>query len=82
MLIKHFVCLAVPPVADITKGVKEACSTSRTLNSYVLNFSFSCFKYVLVREVDLLESCIGVEDPNIQKHSLNSSTPEAIHSYI
>ena len=41
--------LPIPPVVDMTSGVKVACSTSRILCSYCLLFSCSCRLYTDAR---------------------------------
>ena len=61
LLWKTEACLPMPPVADRTTGTNEALSTSSTLYSYILRFSFSCFWYVAVMEEVLLESACGLK---------------------
>ena len=51
----------MPPIADRITGTNEALSTSSTLYSYILRFSFSCFWYVAVMEEVLLESACGLK---------------------
>ena len=51
--------LPMPPVADMTKGVNDPISTSRTLWSYPLCFSRLCLLYVASMLFRLLDEAYG-----------------------
>ena len=49
--LKHtLAALPRPPVSDMTIGVKDPCSTSRTLSSYVRRLILSCFLYMAEKQ--------------------------------
>ena len=55
LLQKVLASLLSPPLAEKTRGVKEACSTSMILCSYALFFSCSCFLKHFSIDLFLLE---------------------------
>ncbi len=63
--------LLVPPIVDITSGVKEACSTSLILCSYDLSFSFSCLLQHVVVDRLLFEGANGLNTLTSKKDFSN-----------
>ena len=50
---------AIPPVIDITKGVKLDFSTSIIQCPYIVVFSFSWVKYILLRDFPVFDRLLG-----------------------